>query len=159
MTDTTAPRGFTGWHMLALMLTFFGIVIGVNVYLSVEAVRTWTGLVVDKSQEAGLDFNDKVQRAERQAALGWTSTLEYTSGHLRFTLHNQAGAPIGPSGVIARITRPLGDREDKTVDLPASADGAFDAPAALPAGAWNIVVIAADTSEGAYERRDRIVVP
>jgi len=63
MTDTTAPRGFTGWHMLATMLTFFAIVVGANVYLSVEAIRTWTGLVVDKSQQAGLDFNDKVQRA------------------------------------------------------------------------------------------------
>ena len=159
MTDTTAPRGFTGWHMLAAMLTFFAIVVGANVYLSVEAIRTWTGLVVDKSQEAGLDFNDKVQRAERQAALGWTSTLDYTSGHLRFTLNDRAGAPIKTSGVIARITRPLGDSQDQTIDLPASADGALDAAVTLSSGAWNIVIVAADTGEGAYERRDRIVVP
>ncbi|MBI4923510.1 MAG: FixH family protein [Devosia nanyangense] len=159
MTDTSAPRGFTGWHMLAAMLLFFGVVIGVNVYLSVMAIRTWTGVVVDNSYKAGLDFNEKVKRAEEQLALGWTSHLRYAAGTLHFELHDVKGAMLKVSGVTARITRPIGDRDDQAITLTAQPDGSFLGALTLASGIWNVVTIAADTPHGAYERRDQITVP
>lgn len=159
MTDTSAPRGFTGWHMLASMLAFFGVVIGVNVYLSVEAYRSWTGVVVDNSYSSGLDFNEKVKRAEEQQALGWTSDLRYAPGALHFELHDVKGAMLKVSGVTARITRPIGDKDDQTVALATQPDGSFESAVVLASGTWNIVIVAADTPHGAYERRDQITVP
>lgn len=145
--------------MLAVMLLFFGVVIGVNVYLSVMAVRTWTGVVVDNSYASGQDFNEKVKRAEEQLALGWTSDLRYAAGALYFELHDVKGAMLKVSGVTAKITRPIGDRDDQAVALVAQPDGSFESPVALAGGIWNIVTVAADTPHGAYERRDQITVP
>ena len=158
MSEATAPR-FTGWHMLALMLGFFGIIIGVNVYLSVVAIRSWTGLVVEASNASGRDYNEKVKRTEEQAALGWSGEVRYEAGSIRFSLLDRDGAPLKVPGVTAEITRPLGDREDKTIPLAPLADGSFAAAVALTPGIWNVVATAAETPHGAYERRDQIVVP
>lgn len=159
MTDTTASRGFTGWHVLAAMLAFFGIVIGANVYLSVEAMRSWTGVVVDNSYASGQDFNEKVQRTREQAALGWTSTVRYDAGKVSFQVLDRDGTPLRVSGVTARITRPIGVDGDQIITLQPLADGSFAAPVTLLSGSWNIVAVAAETPHGAYERRDQIVVP
>ena len=159
MTDTTAPRGFTGWHVLAAMVAFFGIVIGANVYLSVEAMRSWTGVVVDNSYASGQDFNEKVQLAREQAALGWTSSMRYEAGRISFAVLDRVGAPLKISGVTVRIARPIGVDGDQTITLEPLAHGSFAASVALPSGSWNVVTVAANTPHGAYERRDQIVVP
>ena len=160
MTDTTtAPRQFTGWHMLVVMLSFFALIIGVNVYFAVVAMRSWTGLVVEDSYASGQDYNEKVQRTEAQLALGWTSTLTYAAGTFSFGLLDGKGAPLAASDVSAQITRPLGDRDVKLIALQSQPDGSFSAPIALGSGAWNVVVIAHTTPHGAYERRDQIIVP
>jgi nitrogen fixation protein FixH len=37
----------TGWHVLAIVLAFFAVVIGANLTLAVFAHSSWTGLVVE----------------------------------------------------------------------------------------------------------------
>ena len=50
MTTRTRRQGeFTGAHMLAVMVAFFGTVIAVNLVLAVLARSSWTGLVVELS--------------------------------------------------------------------------------------------------------------
>jgi nitrogen fixation protein FixH len=38
-------RTLTGWHVLAIIIAFFAVVIGANLTLAVFAHTSWTGLV------------------------------------------------------------------------------------------------------------------
>lgn len=151
-------KRFTGWHFLAVIVAFFGVVIAVNVGLAVVAARSWTGIVVEDSYASGQDFNEKVQLAREQDALGWHSSLTYDAGIVRLAITDASGAPLGASDVSASFTRQIGDADDQTVALRRQPDGSFAAPARLAPGNWRIVATAQTTPHGAYERRTDIVV-
>ena len=42
-------RRFTGYHMTAILLAFFGIVVAVNLVMATLATRTFGGVVVENS--------------------------------------------------------------------------------------------------------------
>lgn len=154
-----AGREFTGWHMLASMLAFFGVIIGVNVYLAVSASRTWTGLVVENSYVASQEFNEKERLAREQAALGWRGVLSYVPGRLQFDIRGKDGKPIRLGEVSVALSRPLGDREDRTVALQRGSDGVYFAEITLPHGAWNAISLAPETPHGALEQHSRLIAP
>ncbi len=160
MTDKAlSGREFTGWHMLASMLAFFGVIIGVNVFLAVSASRTWTGLVVENSYVASQEFNEKERLAREQAALGWHAVLGYVPGQLTLDIRGKDGAPIDLGAVSVALSRPLGDHEDRTVALERGADGVYFAAVVLPHGAWNAVSLAPATAHGAFEQHSRLIAP
>ena len=43
---------FTGFHMLACMIVFFGVIVAVNLTMATLASQSWTGLVVKNSYVA-----------------------------------------------------------------------------------------------------------
>ena len=53
------PAEFTGRHMLAIMLAFFGVIIAVNLVMATLASKSWTGLVVKNTYVASQQFNRK----------------------------------------------------------------------------------------------------
>ena len=58
----------TGWHVLAMFVLGFSIIIGVNLTLAFNAVRTFPGIEVKNSYVASQSFDrDRVA----QQALGW----------------------------------------------------------------------------------------
>ena len=62
---------FTGWHMLTIMLLFFGTIISVNVTMAWNAVTSWSGLVVQNTYVASqsLTARRKRPRPAQPAAL------------------------------------------------------------------------------------------
>ncbi len=150
---------FTGWHMLASMLAFFAIIIAVNVYLAVSASRTWTGLVVENSYVASQQFNEKERLAREQAALGWHAELSYVPGHLALDIRGSDGQAIDLGTVTVALSRPLGDREDRTVALMRGGNGVYSAAILLPRGAWNAISTAPSTPHGAFEQHSRLIAP
>ncbi|MEZ5961394.1 MAG: FixH family protein [Hyphomonadaceae bacterium] len=60
-----------GWHVLAGILAFFGIIIAVNVTFAIYAVRSFPGEDVRRSYLQGLHYNDTLAERRAQAALGW----------------------------------------------------------------------------------------
>lgn len=151
-------RRFTGWHMLALMIGFFGIIISVNVFMAVSATRTWTGLVVENSYVASQEFNTKLANARDQIAMGWEGGLEYADNALRFTLVDGNGAPLQAETVSVHISRPIGVTGDQTLMLEHMPDGSFSAPVTLDTGVWNAAIIATFADQPDYEHRARLNV-
>ncbi len=84
-------REFTGWHMLAICLCAFGVIIAVNVILAVNAIRSFPGLNVPNSYVASQEFND---RRSAQEALGWTVEASADVHSLRIMITDAAGAPV-----------------------------------------------------------------
>jgi nitrogen fixation protein FixH len=149
---------FTGKHMLAVMLAFFGVVIAVNLVMATAANRSWTGLVVKNSYVASQEFNRKAEEGRAQAALGWKGQLAIGDGRVSYRLVDAGGAAIGVKGVVATFRRPAYDSEDRTVTLAPEADGTFAVAEAVRDGTW-IVEIDADAGLAKpYRDVRRIVV-
>ena len=70
-TVQTKSNEFTGRHMWLLALSFFGVIITVNVVMATLAIRSWTGLAVDNSYVASQEFEEKRLAHEKQRAAGW----------------------------------------------------------------------------------------
>ena len=148
-----SPQGreFTGKHMLAVMIAFFGVIIAVNVTMATLARTSWSGLVVQNSYVAGQAFNRKAEEGREQAALGWQAGLSVADGTLRFTLADAEGRPVPLDGGTAMLRRPVGDADDAEIFLLARGD-ALEAAVTLDDGAWIVEVHAQLGAEAGLDR-------
>jgi nitrogen fixation protein FixH len=119
--ETIVHNTFTGRHMLAIMLAFFAVVIGVNVTMAVFAGASWTGFVVRNSYVASQEFNGKVAAARTQQALGWKAELAIRGGLATLRLVDRKGRALAVERATLVLRSPASDAEDRTVEL--SAEG------------------------------------
>lgn len=125
-------RNFTGRHITLILVTFFGIVIAVNVTMAYFASSTFGGLVVDNSYVASQKFNGWLEKARTEKALGWS--LEATRApdhHVAVTLMGVANARV-----TAQVRHPLGRAPERALTFRALGDGRYESTEALPAGRW-----------------------
>lgn len=150
--------GFTGRHMLLIMLAFFGTIISVNVTMAYFARASWTGLVVENAYVASQEFNAKMAETRAQEALGWTGNLIVSDGRVRYSLIDAGGNAVRLTAVGVTFMHPVDDREDEHIELVRGGDGTFEAPHTFPDGVW-LVEIAADAGlEKPYRETLRIHV-
>jgi nitrogen fixation protein FixH len=149
---------FTGKHMLAIMLAFFGVVIAVNLVMATAANRSWTGLVVKNSYVASQEFNRKAEEGRAQAALGWKGQLEIGGGRVSYRLVDKDGMAVTVEGVVASFRRPAYESEDRTITLAREAEGTFGAAEAVRDGIWIVEIDAEAGLPKPYRDVRRIVV-
>ncbi|KQU62655.1 cytochrome oxidase [Aminobacter sp. DSM 101952] len=152
------PRQFTGWHMLTIMVVFFGVIISVNLLMATFANTSWTGLVVQNTYVASQEFNDRVAESRAQAALGWKTTLKIADGEIRYSLDDASGTPVRAESVVAAFRRPAYEAEDWQVTLTAKDTGNFAALAAVRDGIWIVNTKARMADGTSYRETRRIVV-
>ncbi|MGE0664941.1 MAG: FixH family protein [Sphingomonadales bacterium] len=158
MSAAMQPKPFTGRHMLAVMVGFFAVVIGVNAALALFAAKSWTGLVVQNAYVASQHFNEDLAIARRQQALGWHSTLAYGRGILRFDVAGASGAAMPGLTVAVTLRRPTHEGEDRQLTLSPTASGRYQAAVDLGRGTWNAEVAATDPLGRPYRRDFRLWV-
>jgi nitrogen fixation protein FixH len=128
-------RKLTGRHAVGMFVAFFGVIIGVNLFMAYSAVSTFPGMEVDSSYADSQTFND---RRLAQEALGWNASVEIPGdGTLILHLVDDAGAPVAPAELTALLTRPTNREEDQLLVLTRS-NGAFVAPADVGDGQWRL---------------------
>ncbi len=149
---------FTGRHMLIITLTFFGVIITVNMTMATLARSSWTGLVVQNSYVASQQFNRKAEEGRAQAALHWQGTLTVADGMIRYALVDASGRPVLPAGVKVTLRHPAYDAEDRTVELAPEPGGAFSARQAVRDGAWIVEVDADVRRASPYRQVQRVFV-
>lgn len=138
--QTVRTQGFefTGKHMLACMVCFFGVIIVVNFFMATMASRTWTGLVVKNSYVASQQFNVDLAASAAQAAKGWRSVVAYSKGVLTVEVSNRKGVTPTFSEAVISYGRPVFEQKDTTVRVPVNAAGRAVLPVALAQGDWFI---------------------
>jgi len=149
---------FTGWHMLAVMVAFFGVIIAVNLTMAFLANRSWTGFVVQNTYVASQEFNAKAAAARKQAALGWSGDLTIRDGQPRYALADREGRPVALTAVTLKFMRPVDDREDQLVTLARDGDGTFTTDLRVADGMWLVEVAAEAGLEAPYRETRRIRV-
>lgn len=148
---------FTGKHMLASMLCFFGVIIAVNFYMASLASQSWTGLIVKNSYVASQEYNGELQKAAEQKTRGWKSSVSYAAGTLVLTLRNQNNNVLTFDNVIAEIGRPAFEQADKALQFTPLATGSNKIAIHLEQGVWALKIkgnVAGET----YRRDLRIEV-
>jgi nitrogen fixation protein FixH len=151
-------REFTGGHLLALMIAFFGVIIAVNLTLATFARSSWTGTVVANSYVASQHFNERAAEGRAQAALGWSGSLEIGSGGISYRLVDKSGSPIPLRAVKVSLRRPAYAAEDQTIELASAGEGTFTWENVIRDGIW-IAEVHADAGMAApYREVRRIVV-
>lgn len=151
-------RQFTGWHMLAILVLFFGTVITVNLTLAYFANSSWTGLIVHNGYVASQKFNDVTAEKRRQAALGWKSAVSYADGELSVEMNDRSGAPIRGAVVSAHIGHPVDAKEDQTATLDEAGDGLYSAAIKLAPGRWDIELTVTDAHGTLWTHPVRYIV-
>lgn len=145
--------GFTGRHMLMIMIAFFAVIIAVNVTMATVAGTSWTGFVVRNSYVASQEFNGRVAAARAQARLGWNATLLIEGGVARLAIVDREGLAVPIRAVSLALRNPASDRKDSTVLLEWTKDG-FRAPVEIADGQW-VVEIQAGMADGGVWRDTR----
>ncbi|MFN3664163.1 FixH family protein [Yoonia sp.] len=112
--DAQEPRQFTGRHMLAVMLSSFGIIITVNLGMAYMAISTFPGVEARSTYVASQTF--EVNRAA-QDALGWDVVATLDDGLLTLAITDQAGQPVQPRVIKAIFGRATHTGEDHTPDF------------------------------------------
>ena len=128
-------KAFTGWHMTAILVAFFGVVILVNLTMASFATSTFGGIVVENSYVASQEFNGWLEEAEEQRALGWDAVTTWRpDDRLAVRL---SGVPEG-AVVKATARHPLGRAPDRAIVFAETDEGRFLSETALPEGRWHL---------------------
>ncbi|MFA6219771.1 MAG: FixH family protein [Erythrobacter sp.] len=137
-------RRFSGWHMTAILVGGFGVVVAVNVFMATQAVGSFGGVVVENSYVASQEFNDWLDEAAKENALGWTATVGRDgNGKLAVTTRN---TPAGTTAT-AQLRHPLGHEKPRSWTLVADGAGGFTSTERLPEGRWLVRVTLANGSD------------
>ena len=147
----------TGWHMLAVVLAFFGVTIGVNLVMAFAATSTFPGLVVENSYVSSQNYNELLMAAREQDAAGWRHELSAEGGILHFRLATSAGTPAAGLSIAAHAGRPSTSREDRDLTFVLVTRG-YQATELLPAGLWEVDVEARRGTELVFRRTQKIFV-
>ena len=147
-----APRPFTGWHMLAVILSFFGVIIAVNGVLAYKAISTFPGLEVSNSYVAGQSFD---QEKAAQEALQWHLKQGYDrkTAQLRLDFTDAAGQPVNLRDIDVLVGRPTEAAQDQRPVMVQGADGGYVAQSVLPLGKWMLQIEAHAQDGTRYQAR------
>ena len=129
---------FTGWHMLATMIGFFGVVIAVNVLMASDAIRTFGGTVVDNSYVATTEYNRWLAEGRAQERAGWQASPSADTAGLVSLRLTKAGRAIDGANVNLTADHPVGLVASRTIVLHGLGNGAYRADERLPHGRWLI---------------------
>ncbi len=132
-------RPVTGWHVLAIFVGFFGVIIAVNVWLAWQAISTFPGLEVANGYVASQTFDAEMAA---QKALGWQLVPLYDAGTDRLTLaFSRAGQPVTVANLTVLVGRPTESVDDVTPVF-GLVDGVYGTSLHLGMGKWMMAVTA-----------------
>ncbi|SHE90128.1 Nitrogen fixation protein FixH [Litoreibacter ascidiaceicola] len=141
-------REIKGIHVFAMFAVGFSIIIGVNLTLATQAIRTFPGLETKNSYVASQSFD---ARRSAQLALGWDVKAGYADGILRLEIKDTRG-PVDPSLIDATLGRATNVSQDQTPAFRFDGE-AHLAAADLAPGNWNLRMKAIAKDGTVFEQR------
>ena len=147
-------RTLTGWHVFAMFVGAFAVIIGVNLTLAYQAVATFPGVVTKNSYISSQTFD--ADRAA-QDALGWQVKATVADGMLRLSIADPSGTPVFPPKVNATLGRATHVADDVTPVF--SWNGTdLSAPVSVAPGYWTLWLDMTAKNGTAFRRRIPLTV-
>jgi nitrogen fixation protein FixH len=131
---------FTGWHMTAILVAFFGVVVGVNFTMARLATSTFSGVVVKNSYDASQQYNKWLDEAAKEKALGWKVSVERLGdGRVSVRFDGKGEVPVPANARLSgEAWHILGQAADHDISFARGADGVFVSSAPLAGGRWHL---------------------
>ena len=167
--STSVSKRRPGWWYPFIYVGVFGVVLAVNLVFMSSAITTFTGLQTEHAYEKGLAYNQVLEQAARQKALGWNVTLEVIphddnsdtvhAADVVATLKDKDGKGIDGMIVGAKFVRPTSEGYDSELQLMPQGEGRYVGVVklALP-GQWD-VHMRAHKDKTLYTLSQRVLVP
>ena len=146
-------RTFTGLHMAVITISFFVVVVAVNLTLAFFASSSWTGLVVANSYVASQNFDRDAAEARLQQAVGWQMKLSVKGDLAQISFFDRASQPLTGLNIRAILQRPTDEAGDLSLAIQEEGAGTYLARAPIGRGVW----IADITAEGPGHKPVRFV--
>ena len=132
---TKSPR-LSGYHVAAMFAAFFGVIIAVNFTMAWFASSSWTGLVVKNSYVASQNYNEKIDAARNQKAMGWRTDFSYSNNLLSLFIRDKDNQPIFFDKLTLVIGTPVSENKDRSLVLDPKNSGVYQASIKLSEGVW-----------------------
>ncbi|MEO0960959.1 MAG: FixH family protein [Pseudomonadota bacterium] len=160
-----AKRRWTGFHTLAALVAFFGVIFAVNGIMTYIALSTFSGIETQNAYQTGRDYNERLEAAAAQRALGWQVSFEETfaatpegaDATVAVQVRDANGTAMTGLGGDLTFWRPVVRGEDMVAPLIETAPGIYNAQASLPArGHWEMRLLLEREDAAPYYLEKRI---
>ena len=142
---------FTGYHITAILVAFFGIIIAVNFVMAFAATRTFGGLLAKNGYVASRDYNSWIAASETQDRLGWSIESHVADSHLVLTVEGVKNPQLR---VVAE--HPLGGEPAREIKMAQIGENQFRSQKTIAKGRWKIRIgVRQGTSEARFLREIR----
>ena len=153
-----------GWHVLVMLLAFFGAIIAVNVGFALVAVRSFPGEDVRRSYLQGLQYNQTLAERRAQAARGWRASAGLTGSEqiavVEVNIAARDGTPLAALTLNGVLQRPTDARLDLDLAFEQIAPGRFAARVNAPQpGRWRLRARAEDAAGAALDFESEMTWP
>ncbi|NDW53158.1 FixH family protein [Aliiroseovarius sp. PrR006] len=153
MGEKTEKKEFelTGKHVLAIVVTAFSIIIGVNIFMAYSAVGTFPGLETKNSYVASQKFDS--QRAA-QEGLGWDVSARIEGETLVLDIKDENGDAVTVTSLYGLLGRATHVNEDQEPEFSQDSTGAYVAQVGkLGDGNWNLRMNAVAEDGTSFQQR------
>lgn len=156
----TAPREIRGSHVLMALGGFFGLMLAANATFIYLAVSTFDG-VERNAYENGIHYNDRIEAAKAQEALGWSHRAAFDAdGSVTLSIVRD-GAPVRGLAIEGDISRPAAQRFSQPLTFEETENGSYRAATSgLQPGNWIVTAnagkAAARDGKSAYQLKERL---
>lgn len=160
--DTKRP--LTGGMVLAMLIAFFGIVIGVNIVMMKLAISTLPGTEVDSAYSASLGYEKEIAAARDQDARRWQVDAHIERGKdgaaiLRVAARDGSGKPVSGLTFQGRLERPADKRADQAVEFAEVDIGVYRGTAeAVAPGQWDLVLEGDARGQRMFLSKNRVLL-
>lgn len=140
---TATPGALRGWHVLAMLLSFFALVIAVNIGFAIAAVQTFPGEDATHPYIQGLKYNEFAATRRAQLAHGWRAEADLhrapEGAEVEVRLRDRAGAPLTGAHVEGELRWPTDSHHDHTLTFTDAGNGRYVARVDhLAGGRWQL---------------------
>ncbi len=156
---TDRPSGFVlkGWHVAAMVVGFFAVVIAVDGLFLTLAYRTHPGQVAAKPYETGLLYNAEIKRFRDQQALGWRAATEARPGMLVLWMRDREGRPLTGLKPSALLQRPATEQGAMRLTFTETTPGQYEVRRDGLVGAWDVRIESADDQGRDFVAERRLI--
>jgi len=164
MSTHISERPLTGRKVLAMLITFFGVVIGVNVTMAKLAIKTLPGTEVDSAYTASLGYEKEILAARDQSARNWKvdAHIERLAGGaalLQVEARDRDGRPVTGLKFQGRFERPTDKRADLAIALAEVGIGIYRGRLdAVAPGQWDLVLEGDNASGRMFLSKNRVLL-
>lgn len=153
MSEKSEKKEFelTGKHVLAIVVSAFSIIIGVNVFMAYSAINTFPGLETDNSYVASQQFD---RQKAAQLGLAWDVSADVEGETLKLDIRDAEGEAVEVASIYAIFGRATHVRDDQEPNFSQSSTGTYVADVgALDYGNWNLRVNIQSQDGVAFQQR------